>query len=84
MPAATAQTLTAHPAVGMALAVLIGLLVTWGALIVAYHSTYPIGFSVTTFAFGAYVFTRLGVAWARKCCSVRSSACPPTRHGRRR
>ncbi|MEU7278035.1 metal ABC transporter permease [Streptomyces sp. NPDC045431] len=76
MPAATAQTLTARPALGMALSVLIGVLVTWFALIVAYHSTYPIGFFVTTFAFGTYVLARLGVLarWGLRDAVSRSSA----------
>ena len=30
------------------------------ALVAAYYSPYPIGFYVTTFAFAAYVLTRLG------------------------
>jgi len=55
MPAATAQLLTARPAVSLALTVVIGLVVTWLGLAVAYFSPYPIGFFVTTFAFAAYV-----------------------------
>ncbi len=35
------------------LAMLIGLAVTWLGLTVAYYSPYPVGFYVTTFAFGA-------------------------------
>jgi zinc/manganese transport system permease protein len=70
MPAATAQSLTARPAFGLALSVLIGLLVTWLALIVAYYSPYPIGFFVTTFAFGAYVLARLGVLARRALLDV--------------
>jgi zinc/manganese transport system permease protein len=60
IPAATAQTLTARPAVSLALSVLIALVVTWLGLITAYYSPYPIGFYVTTFAFAAYVLARLG------------------------
>jgi zinc/manganese transport system permease protein len=60
MPAATAQTLTARPALSLALSVLIALAVTWLGLITAYYSPYPIGFYVTTFAFAAYVLARLG------------------------
>ncbi len=55
MPAATAQRLTARPALSLLLTVLIGVLVTWVALAVAYFTPYPIGFYVTTFAFAAYV-----------------------------
>jgi zinc/manganese transport system permease protein len=55
IPAATAQLLTARPALSLALTVSIGLAVTWLGLAVAYFSPYPIGFFVTTFAFAAYV-----------------------------
>jgi zinc/manganese transport system permease protein len=50
-PAATAVRLTANPAVGLALSVLIALTVTWLGEAVAFFSPYPIGFWVTTFAF---------------------------------
>jgi zinc/manganese transport system permease protein len=59
MPAATAHALTGRPVLGLALSVLIGLVVTWLALGVAYYSVYPIGFFVTTFAFAGYVLARL-------------------------
>jgi zinc/manganese transport system permease protein len=59
MPAATAQVLTARPALSLALTVGIGLVVTWGALVVAYFSPYPIGFYVTSFAFGGYVIAQI-------------------------
>lgn len=55
MPAAAAQQLTARPAVSLVLTVVIGLLVTWLALGVAYFSVYPVGFYVSTFGFAAYV-----------------------------
>jgi zinc/manganese transport system permease protein len=59
MPAATAQRLTARPALSLAVAVLIALVVTWTALAVAYFTPYPIGFYVTTFAFVAYLSAQL-------------------------
>ena len=59
MPAATAQVLTARPALSLALTVLIGVFVTWVALAVAYFTPYPIGFYVTTFAFAAYLAAHL-------------------------
>jgi len=55
MPAAAAQRLTARPSLSLALTLVIGLAVTWAGLTAAYYSTYPIGFYVTTFAFGVYV-----------------------------
>jgi zinc/manganese transport system permease protein len=57
MPPATAQHLTARPVVGLAFSVVIGLGVTWLGLAVAYYSPYPVGFFITTFAFGLYVMS---------------------------
>ena len=48
LPAATAQALTARPARSLTLAVALALAVTWLGLAVAYFSTYPIGFWITT------------------------------------
>jgi zinc/manganese transport system permease protein len=62
MPPATAQLLTARPALSLGLTVAIGLAVTWLGLAVAYFTPYPLGFFVTTFGFAAYV----GAALARK------------------
>jgi zinc/manganese transport system permease protein len=55
MPAATAQVFTARPGFSLALSVVIGVVVTWFGLGVAFYSQYPIGFFVTTFAFVLYV-----------------------------
>ena len=55
MPAATAQLLTARPALSMAITITFGVLVTWLGLAVAYFTPYPIGFFVTAFAFAGYV-----------------------------
>jgi zinc/manganese transport system permease protein len=54
-PAATAARLTARPALGLALSVVVALLVTWVGETVAFFSPYPIGFWVTTLAFGCYL-----------------------------
>lgn len=55
LPAATAQRVTARPALGLALSVLVALGVTWAGLAFAYYSSYPIGFYVTTIAFALYL-----------------------------
>jgi zinc/manganese transport system permease protein len=55
MPPATAQRFTARPGLGLALSAVIGLVVTWLGLAVAYYSPYPVGFFITTFAFGLYL-----------------------------
>jgi zinc/manganese transport system permease protein len=62
IPAATAQVCTSNPALGLVLAVAVGLAVTWVSLFVAYWSPYPIGFFLTSIAFGTYVVV---VAWRR-------------------
>jgi zinc/manganese transport system permease protein len=59
MPAAAAQRLTARPWLSMAIAVAIGLVVTWLSLVVAFYTPYPAGFYVTTFAFGIYLLASL-------------------------
>jgi zinc/manganese transport system permease protein len=58
-PPAAAQRLTMRPGVGLLLSVAFGLLVVWLGLGVAYFSIYPVGFYITTFAFGLYVLVRL-------------------------
>jgi zinc/manganese transport system permease protein len=55
VPAATAQALTARPAPSIALTVALGVMITWAALFLAYYLAYPIGFFLTTLAFGAYL-----------------------------
>jgi zinc/manganese transport system permease protein len=59
MPAATAQALTARPVRSLVLSVAIAVAVTWLGLTTAYYSAYPLGFYVTTYAFGAYALARL-------------------------
>ncbi|MGH3763749.1 MAG: metal ABC transporter permease [Pseudonocardiaceae bacterium] len=55
MPAATAQALTAGPVRALALTIMIGVIVTWLGLSVAYYTPFPVGFFVTSFAFAGYV-----------------------------
>lgn len=59
MPSATAQRLTARPALGLAVTVAIGWAATWAGLMAAYYSPYPVGFYVTVFAFAAYLTASL-------------------------
>ncbi len=54
-PAATATRLTARPTLGALLSVSIALVVTWAGEGIAFFSPYPIGFWVTTLAFGAFL-----------------------------
>lgn len=55
VPAATAQILTARPALSVLLTLLIGLAITWLGLALAYYSSAPIGFFITSLAFAAYL-----------------------------
>lgn len=59
VPAATAQTLTTRPLPSLVLTVALGLFVTWSALFVAYYWEYPIGFFLTSIAFGVYLLAVL-------------------------
>src|SRR6266581_4350027 len=59
-PAAIAQYVTTRPAVAVLVAIALALLFTWVGLAVGYVTPYPIGFFITTFAFGTYVLVRSG------------------------
>ncbi len=54
-PPATAVRLTAHPALGVGVSVVVALLVTWLGETAAYFSPWPIGFWVSTFGFGFFL-----------------------------
>jgi zinc/manganese transport system permease protein len=69
-PAATAQRLTARPLPSLLLTVAIGWLITWAGLVAAYFSNYPIGFYVTTFGFGLFVFSHLSLKRLRRFTGV--------------
>lgn len=65
-PAATASRLTARPALGLVLSVLIAVAVTWLGEGIAFFSPYPIGFWVTSLAFAAFLLAagfRAGRHW---------------------
>jgi zinc/manganese transport system permease protein len=63
LPPATAQLITPRPVRSLALSAALALLTVWVALFVAYYSPYPIGFWLTSIAFGGYVLTAAG-KWA--------------------
>jgi len=62
LPPATAQLLTPRPVRSLVLSVALALVSVWSALFIAYYSPYPIGFWLTTIAFGLYALTYAGVA----------------------
>lgn len=59
-PAATANMLTTRPVVAIVVAVGLGVLFTWLGLAIGFFTPYPVGFFITSFAFGGYVVVRLG------------------------
>jgi zinc/manganese transport system permease protein len=61
-PPAAAQQITMRPLPGLALSVALALLVAWLGLALAYFTVYPVGFYVTTLAFGLYVAVRVARA----------------------
>jgi zinc/manganese transport system permease protein len=61
-PAASAQALTTRPLQSLLLTVALGLAIVWLGLGIAYFSTYPAGFFITTVAFAVYVLARLSAA----------------------
>ncbi len=58
-PPAAAQALTPRPGLSLVLSVVFALLVIWIGLGISYFSIYPLGFFVTTLAFGLYVLALL-------------------------
>lgn len=65
-PAAIAQQLTARPALAIGLSIVLALLFTWFGLAIGYFTPYPMGFFITSFAFGTYALVRLtrtGYTW---------------------
>jgi zinc/manganese transport system permease protein len=59
-PAAIAQYLTTRPFVAAAISVALALIFTWMGLAVGFFTPYPVGFYITSFAFGTYVLVRSG------------------------
>jgi zinc/manganese transport system permease protein len=54
LPAATAQQLTARPARALLYSVALAVTAMWAALFAGFYSPYPIGFWLTSIAFGGY------------------------------
>ncbi|MEY9875672.1 zinc/manganese transport system permease protein [Streptacidiphilus sp. MAP12-33] len=74
LPAATAQVLTARPGLSLLLTVVIGFGVTWAGLVAAFYRPYPLGFFVTSFAFGLFLLAHGGRATARAVERRRATA----------
>lgn len=80
-PPATAQLITSRILPGLLLSVLIGVLVTWAGLALAYFYSYPAGFYMTTIAFAAYALVRLARALGESSVPVRIRARPTVAQG---
>jgi zinc/manganese transport system permease protein len=76
-PAASAQALTARPLASLVLTVVLGLLVVWLGLGLAYFSIYPAGFFVATVAFAIYLLARLVSFAAERARAHREPADAP-------
>jgi zinc/manganese transport system permease protein len=61
-PAATAQLITTRIALSLLLTVVLGIVITWVGLGLAYFFDYPVGFYISTVAFAVYVVARLARA----------------------
>lgn len=82
MPAASAQAITARPAVSLGLSVGLGLVAVWVGLGLAYFSAYPPGFFVTAVSFVLYLLARLGaLAFSARGASQRPPRRAPAQPG---
>jgi zinc/manganese transport system permease protein len=73
-PAAIAQALTARPIGGIGLSMLLALSFTWIGLAIAYFTPYPVGFFITSLAFGTYLLVLLLPSiWKWLCKSQRGA-----------
>lgn len=73
-PPATARLITSRILPSLLLSVLLGVLLTWVGLALAYFYGYPVGFYITTVAFAAYVLVRVARALAERSLSPRIRA----------
>jgi zinc/manganese transport system permease protein len=78
-PAATAQLLTSRPMLSLALTMLLGLLIVWLGMGVAYFSVYPAGFFISAIAFCIYLLVRglTAIHGRREARGVAAGAPPP-------
>jgi zinc/manganese transport system permease protein len=72
-PPATAQLITPRPAVSLAVSVVLGLLIVWLGLGIAYFSVYPAGFFISAIAFALYLLVRVSVGLLGRRAGARES-----------
>jgi zinc/manganese transport system permease protein len=61
-PPATAQLITPRIGASLVLSVILGVVITWVGLALAYFYNEPVGFYITSVAFAAYVIARVARA----------------------
>lgn len=81
-PAATAVRLVRRPLWAITLAIALGLLYTWGGIILAASTNWPVSFCIATLSFGVYVPVRLLFPRLARQAERISGAMPVTREPR--
>jgi zinc/manganese transport system permease protein len=77
-PAATAQLITARPLLSLVLSVVLGLLIVWLGMGIAYFSPYPAGFFISSIAFAVFLLARLSVGLRGRRARGAPAAAAPT------
>ena len=75
-PPATAQLITPRIGASLVLSVVLGMLITWVGVALAYFYDYPVGFYITTVAFVVYTgarSARIGPMWCTRTSSFRAA-----------
>jgi len=81
-PAAIAQDITTRPMMAVVVTVILALLFLWTGLAVGYFTPYPVGFFITTFAFGTYVIVKGGRVIQQRMARRRFASLAETHAGR--
>ena len=81
-PAATAQLITPRIGASLVLTVLLGVLITWVGLALAYFYNYPVGFYITAVAFAVYLIARLAARRDRPSHAAAPPLAAPSRRPR--
>jgi zinc/manganese transport system permease protein len=80
-PAAIAQDITTRPMRAVVITVLLALLFLWTGLVVGYFTPYPVGFFITTFAFGTYLIVKGVRIVYQRMAQHRHASSPETHMG---
>jgi zinc/manganese transport system permease protein len=80
-PAAIAQDITTRPLMAITITVVLSLLFLWTGLAVGFFTPYPVGFFITTFAFGTYLSVKGGRIVHQRMARRRLALPPETRIG---